>query len=89
MLRQGSENMKFYRVTGIVFIIMAGFIYTLERGFSLLSTSIVRAGFFAGGNTGGVPEIEINSLFNNLFVPAFLILGILSLIYGFSKPKNE
>jgi hypothetical protein len=74
-----------YKITGIVFIALAGFIYTLERGFSLLSTSIIQAGFFSGQMSGGVPDVETNGFFANLFVPAFLILGIIILIYGFSK----
>ncbi|MBP1949898.1 hypothetical protein [Virgibacillus litoralis] len=77
--------MKFYKITGIVFIIMSGLIYTLEKGFSLLSTSIVRAGFFSGAKTGGVPEIEASGFFGNLYVPLFLILGLLFIIYGFLK----
>ena len=82
--------MKSYKVTGIVFIITAGFIYTLERGFSLLSTSMVKAGFFSGEMTGGVPDVETSGFFDNLFVPAFLIFGIIFLIYGFSKyEKNK
>ena len=74
-----------YKITGIVFIAMAGFIYTLERGFSLLSTSIIRAGFYSGQISGEVPGVETNGFFVNLFVPVFLILGIIFLIYGFSK----
>lgn len=74
-----------YKITGIVFIAMAGFIYTLERGFSLLSTSIIQAGFFSGQISSEVPGVETNCFNANLFVPAFLILGIIFLIYGFSK----
>ena len=74
-----------YKITGIVFIALAGFIYTLERGFSLLSTSIIQAGFFSGQMSGEVPNVETNGFFANLFVPAFLILGIIILVYGFSK----
>ena len=77
--------MNFYKITGIVFIIMSGLIYTLERGFSLLSTSLVKAGFFSGTMTGGVPEIETSGFLENWFVPLFLILGIMFLIYGFKK----
>lgn len=79
-----------YKITGIVFIAMAGFLYTLERGFSLLSTSVIQAGFFSGQMNGEVPEVEVNGFFANLFVPVFLILGIIFLIYGFSKiVKNK
>lgn len=89
-LYQRVKKVKPYKITGIVFIVMAGFIYTLERGFSLLSTSVVRAGFFAGQMTGEVPDVETGGFFDNLFVPAFLILGIIFIIYGFSKfEKNK
>lgn len=33
---------------GFVFIIMSGFIYTLEKGFYLLATSTVKGGFMSG-----------------------------------------
>lgn len=36
--------MKISRVMGFVFIIMAGLIYTLEKGFYLLATSTVKGG---------------------------------------------
>ena len=81
--------MKSCKVTGIVFIIVAGCIHTLERGFSLLSTSVVKAGFFSGQMTGGIPDVENSGFFDNLFVPVFLILGIVFLIYGFSKYEKS
>ena len=61
------------KITGFVFIIISGLIYTLERGFSLISTSIIQAGFFSGAMTGEVPEVSAFSL--NLFIPIFLIIG--------------
>jgi len=80
--------MNLYKVSGILLIIMSGFLYTLERGFSVLSTSIVRAGFYSGTMTGEVPGIEVNGFLDNLFVPLFLITGVLLVIYGFIKrPK--
>jgi hypothetical protein len=63
-LWNGGKKAMYYKVTGIVFVAMAGFIYTLERGFSLLSTSIVQAGFFSGQMTRGVPDVETNGFFN-------------------------
>lgn len=78
-----------YKITGIVFIAMAGLIYTLERGFSFLATSIIRAGFFSGQMSGEVPDVETNGFFANLFVPAFLIIGIICLIYDFRKIVNN
>ncbi|WP_163970345.1 hypothetical protein [Oceanobacillus halotolerans] len=80
--------MDFYKVTGIIFIIMSGFLYTLENGFSILATSIVRAGFYAGTMTGGVPEVEGSGLFDNTFVPLFLIIGLVCFSYGYKKSPN-
>jgi len=66
---------------------MSGFTYTLEKGFYLLSTSTIKAGFLSGENTGEVPEVETIGFFNNLFVPVFLVMGII--FYGFSKSEKN
>ncbi|MBG9693668.1 hypothetical protein ACE1MS_09480 [Lysinibacillus sp. fkY74-1] len=73
------------RIIGVAFLIMAGLIYTIERGFTMLSTSIVQAGFFAGKMSGEVPDIKISSFTDNLFVPLFFVLGIITLVYSFLK----
>lgn len=80
-----KANMNFYKTTGFVFIIMSGLIYTLERGFSLISTSVIKAGFFSGTMTGEIPEVEVSGFFNNLFVPLFLTVGVALIIYGVKK----
>ena len=77
--------MNFYKTTGFVFIVMSGLIYTLERGFSLISSSIIQAGFFAGKMTGENPGIEVSGFFNNFFVPLFFIIGVTLIIYGVKK----
>ena len=77
------------KVIGVVFISIAGLIYSLERGFSFLSTSIEKAGALAGNNTGEIPNININGFFDNMFVPILLIVGIIFLIYGFNKTKKD
>jgi hypothetical protein len=77
--------MDFYKISGSVFIIMSGLIYTLERGFSLLSTIMVRAGFDSGGMTGEVPRVEVNGFLDNILAPLFLILGLSLVIYGFKR----
>ncbi|ACA40094.1 hypothetical protein Bsph_2543 [Lysinibacillus sphaericus C3-41] len=64
---------------------MAGLIYTIERAFTMLSTSIVQAGFFAGNMSGEVPDIKMSSFTDNLFVPLFFVLGIITLVYSFPK----
>ena len=73
------------RIVGVALLIMAGLIYTIERGFTMLSTSIVQAGFFAGRISGEIPEIEISSFTDILFVPLFFVLGIITLVYSFLK----
>ncbi len=73
------------RIIGVALLIMAGLIYTIERGFTMLSTSIVQAGFFAGNMSGEVPDIKMSSFTDNLFVPLFFVLGIITLVYNFLK----
>ncbi|MGD6993125.1 hypothetical protein [Sutcliffiella horikoshii] len=77
--------MHFYKTIGFVFIVMSGIIYTLERGFSLISTSLIKAGFFSGTMSGAVPEVEASGFFNNLFVPLFLLIGVALVIHGIKK----
>jgi hypothetical protein len=78
---------KSYQVLGTVFIIMSGLIYSLERGFSMLSASLIRAGFFSGRMTGEVPEVEVNGIFSNFYIPLFLIVGLILVILGFMKKQ--
>lgn len=79
---------KFGALIGAIFIVMSGLIYTIERGFTILSTNIVKSGFYSGGMTGEVPEVETNNMFDNLYVPGFLLIGILLLIYSFMFTKK-
>lgn len=73
------------KVVGVVLLVMSGLIYTLERGFTMLSTSIAQAGFFAGQMSGEVPDIKMSSFIDNLFVPLFFVLGIITLVYSYLK----
>ena len=72
--------MNVYKITGFVFIIISGLIYTIERGFSLISTSIIQAGFFSGAMTGEVPEVSASAFSLNVFIPIFLIIGVALII---------
>jgi hypothetical protein len=81
----GVRNLKSFKKYGIFFIIASGIIYSLERGFSMLSSSIIRAGFFSGGMNGEVPEVAINGFFSNFYVPLFFTIGLILVIYGFKK----
>jgi hypothetical protein len=77
------------QLLGTIFMVASGLIYALERGFSVLSTSLIRAGFFSGQMTGEIPTVLINSFFSNLFIPGFLILGTVLLISGFYQQKDK
>ena len=77
--------MKFYKVTGVLLIITSAVLFTIERVFSMISTSIAKSGFYAGGWTGTVPEIEVNGFFDNIYVPILLLAGIVCFIYGLRK----
>lgn len=77
--------MKFYKVTGVVLIITSAVLFTIERGLSMISTSIATSGFYAGGWTGSVPEIGANGFFDNIYVPILLLAGIVCFIYGLRK----
>jgi len=60
--------LKTVRILGFVFILVGGIIYSIERAVSIMSTSMIRAGFFAGSMTGEVPNVEASGLFSNPFV---------------------
>ncbi|MCF6137709.1 hypothetical protein [Pseudalkalibacillus berkeleyi] len=77
--------MNFYKITGLLLAIMSGLIYTLERGVSLISSSLIKAGFFSGRMTGEVPEVEASGFFSNLFVPLFFFTGLALIIYSIKK----
>ncbi|KQL52671.1 hypothetical protein AN964_03445 [Heyndrickxia shackletonii] len=77
--------MQTYKVLGAIFILVSGFMYSIERAVTMLSTNVVIAGFYAGKITGEVPKVEVASVFSNLFVPIFFVLGIILIIYGFRK----
>ncbi|MCM3632888.1 hypothetical protein [Paenibacillus camelliae] len=76
-----------YKIIGAVFLLLSGIIYSLERVSTLISTSMIRAGFFSGRMTGEVPSVETANFFDNLFAPLFLLIGLVSIIYGFKREK--
>lgn len=55
--------MKTDRILGFVFILVGGIIYSIERAVSIMTTSMIRAGFFAGSMTGEVPNVEASGYF--------------------------
>ena len=74
---------------GLVFILVGGFIYSIERAASMLSSSMILAGFYAGNMTGETPVIIEGSLFSNPFAIIFLCIGIGLVVYGFRKTTNS
>jgi hypothetical protein len=84
---KGGENMNSYKVLGFVFLIVSGLIYTFERISSVLSTSLIKASFYAGKMTGEIPEVKYGNLFDNFFVPLFFLLSVILLVYGFKKSE--
>ncbi|KAB2329584.1 hypothetical protein F7731_22345 [Cytobacillus depressus] len=75
-----------YKVIGL-FLLSSGFIYSLERISSLISTSIIKAGFFSGQMTGEVPQVTTANFLDNLFVPLLFFISLVLLILGFKKVK--
>jgi len=76
-----------YKIIGAVFLLSSGIIYSLERFSTVISTSLIRAGFFSGGKTGEVPSVQTANFFDNLFAPLFFLIGLVSIIYGFKREK--
>jgi hypothetical protein len=77
--------MQTYRVLGAIFILTSGLIYSIERTVTMLSKSIVLAGFEAGKITGETPSVDTGSVFSNLFVPIFFVAGLILIIYSLRK----
>lgn len=65
--------MKTDRILGFVFILVGGIIYSIERAVSIMSTSMIRAGFFAGSMTGEVPNVESERFFFESICSNFLV----------------
>ncbi|SYX86039.1 conserved protein of unknown function [Paenibacillus alvei] len=59
----------------------------VERAASQIAGYLELSGFLAGGKTGNVPIPKTAGFFDNLFIPLFLIIGIVLLILGRYKRK--
>jgi hypothetical protein len=72
---------KLYYILGTVFIVTSGILYSLERFIS----------YFAwigqmNANTGSFPTYpDLPSLFTNVFVPTFIIIGVILFVLGCKK----
>jgi len=73
-----SKNMRY--ILGTVFVITSGLIYTLQRAVSAL----VWNGEINAKFDGGIPQPPgpLEPFTNNIFVPIFLLVGIVLFAYG-------
>lgn len=66
-------------ILGVIFLITGGLIFTIER----LSSYVY---WFAQTVTGDFPsDPEMLSLFDNLFIPFFFLIAVISFIIFFKK----
>lgn len=74
-------NNKLYYILGTVFIVTSGILFSLERFIS----------YFAwigemNAHTGSYPAYpDLPSLFTNIFVPTFSIVGVILFTLGYKK----
>lgn len=76
---------------GCFFILFSGFLFTLERYFSILIWHILYKRVFDSGNGSYEPLPNMPDLKTNIFVSLFLIIGFFFLIleiYNFYREKT-
>ena len=77
-----------YIVVGTIFLALSGFFYTFERVAAILSSAIIDSGYaISSGSTPG--GIDYPDFFENFYVWAFCIIGLLLLIRGFIKNRED
>lgn len=72
---------KFYKITGIIFVVFSGVLYTLERCANWISSGLSAQGLASFSGDGSLSEPWVD-LKNNVFVIPFLVIGIVSFLYG-------
>ncbi|MBD7968698.1 hypothetical protein [Paenibacillus gallinarum] len=72
---------KFYEITGIIFVVFSGLLYTLERCANWISNGLRAQGLasFSGDVLSSEPWVDLK---NNVFVISFLVIGIVAFLYG-------
>jgi hypothetical protein len=76
---------KLFYILGSVFIIASGFLYTLERFIA----------YFAwvgqmNAHTGSFPNNpDLPGLSSNIFIPTFLLIGIVLFVLGYRGKSNS
>lgn len=74
---------KVYYILCSVFIIISSMIYTFERFISYYSMIGERMSFSQVGN--GMINLVLPNLSTNIFVPLFILMGVLLYIFGYIK----
>jgi hypothetical protein len=72
----------FYRKIGSAFLFAAALLYTVER----IGNKIVYGIESNAGHGTSIPFVT--NFFENVFVPAFTLIGVILFVYGFPR-KNE
>ncbi|MBW8351072.1 hypothetical protein K0H71_16725 [Bacillus sp. IITD106] len=74
---------KITLILGSIFIVTSGLIYTIERIISMVHWSALT-------RTGEYPTNPLSpSLLDNLFIPIFLLIGIIFIYVSFKKEINK
>jgi hypothetical protein len=76
-------------VIGVMFTIVSGLMYTIERAATYIAGSLQLAGFYAGRMSGEVPSPHMPSFSDNIFVPVFLLVGIAIIAFASFKRKDN
>ncbi|CAG7659002.1 hypothetical protein ACFQI7_36805 [Paenibacillus allorhizosphaerae] len=78
---------KSFQIAGIIFIIIAGILYTLERCANWIANGLSAQGLavHSGNGSLGVPWVSVN---DNVFVTTFVVVGIVMFLYGFLKKQD-
>ncbi len=72
---------KLFYVLGAIFIIVSGVIYTIERGMAYYTWIGQMT-----SHTGGYPtNPQMPGLLTNVYIPIFIIIGLVFYILGYRK----
>lgn len=74
---------KIYYIFGTIFLISSGFLYTIERGFAYYYWV---GQISAASHTGSYStNPQLPSLFTNIYIPLFLIIGVIFYVLAYRK----
>lgn len=74
---------KSYYVLGTIFIVVSGFIYTIERGIAYYSWIGQRMSASQIGSSTTSPQLP--GLLTNIYIPAFVIVGVIFYVKGYME----